>query len=680
MAPQPTTIQPTPTQLTTTQQSTTTSVASATSLPLGATPPSSTALSGVAALTGEYTMVGDTGGGTVNPGATITMTLSADGTLKFHAVQLGETVDDTGTWSLSGATMTISFQQQDLSGNGPYTFDGTRLTIPVRFFTAGDGSSNWTRSGAVPNSGSSPSSMIGPPPPDNWGMWDLSQDAGANGDHKTAVTKALAAVKAMQDVASASLSDNGYNIAITYTDGTTDAVITEHLLTADEAESAGPSGLRRTGDSPQVAAEGGCATLPAESLGIKANLEEPTREGIDPAGGYGVANYRPASQPTPLTSADSPPQDERRALLISPQYDVHMAPSGPESGSIRDAIGHDNIACIQASLTKSGYQVDTILGVSVNDKLASTGEFALATMTDDLLHHQYGVFYFVGHGFTLGAEGELHGLEFGPIDLADPLIHNVFGDQVPTNQKADLRHILAQRLAQSLGLSYDPNDPPINVIVSDEGKAVVVVYPGYFQQIQKKGASFAHSLIWINACSSADTYQNGSLPTAFGAAAFVGWKYTMAGSLIATIAEEAFGDLTDKVRTVQTAVEWARIHEDWNKDGKTVTPNLDPNSMVPLGMNQTPYPTIDSQTAVLVYYMRNAPSSASADLGTNATFVQECFKDYWAQGQEAGIRGPSCQQLQAGDVPTEDELDDALVEVGAPGAPPGPAGRWTLAD
>jgi hypothetical protein len=655
--------------------------------------PRTVVTTGSAALIGDYTMVGDVGGSQVKSGATITMSLVADGTLTFHAVQPGDTVDDTGTWSVSRATMKITFDAQGLTGDGPYRFDGNTLTIPVKFFTSGSGSSTWSRSPATSPTGSTSTSGGGAVTgaPDDWTMWDLTKDAGANGfktyetaraagnDQKAAVVKALAAVKAMSDVASATLSSNGYNIAITYTDGTTDAVITERLLSAKDAGGSNPPGLRSNVGSA-LGQEGGCAVLPAESTGVKAGLEEPTREGIDPAGGYGVTVYQPVSQPTPLTSADSPPPNERQALLVSPQYDVNL--TGADSDSIRDAIGYDDIRCVQASLTRAGYQVNTILGSNADGVLADTGELALSALTEDLLHQKYGVFYFVGHGFTNDVAPNLkHGLEFGPIDLTDPAIHDVIGNSVPTNETADLRHQLAQKIAEALGFSWDPNNPSLNVMVGERGVPVLIVYPQYFAQIQARGASFANRLVWLNACSSAVTYSNGSLPAAMNAKAFVGWKSTMSGPLISTIAEEAFDDLADKVRTVRAASEWARIHEIWLEAGTPPgKPELDPKSMVALGTHQQPYPTIDEQTAVLIFSMRNAPSSATADLANNAAFVKKCYDTYWSAGKSAGIVGPSCQVLQAGNVPTKADVKDALAEVGAPGAAAEPAGRWTLAD
>lgn len=689
------------------------SAAASTGTPASSAPGSSTTTTsaavttGVDALAGSYTMIGDVGGATVKTGATITLTLAADGSLTFHAVQPGQTVDDTGSWSISGSTMTISFSEQDLSGTGRYGFDGSTLTIPVKFFTQGKGSSRWTRTGTGP-AGSGGTSGTATTPggqgaTDDWSMWDLSVDAGANGyhtyqdaldggaDQKSAVRKALSAVKAMPDVASAQLSANGYNIAITYTDGTTDEVVTEHLMSSAEV-SEQPPGLRRgTGVLPAVADGDGCAVLPQAAAGFKSGLAEPTREGIDPAGGYGVTVYQPTSQPTPLTSADSPPQDERRALLVSPQYDVtppqdpHL-PADKQEQSIHNDIGHDDIGCIKASLTKAGYGVDTVLGSNDDEDLINTGEMALVHMTDDLLDHTYGVFYFAGHGFTLGPKGELHGLEFGPIDLTDPVVHEVLGDENPTNDKPELRHRLAQAIADEAGLNWDPDNPSINVIVSDEGWPVLVVYPQYFTQVRAQGASFSHSLVWINACSSAVSYSNGSLPAAFHAAAFVGWANTMWGTLISDIAEEAFDDMIDKVRTVRAAAEWAEIHEVWEQLGEPspdpkIDPKIvDPHSIVALGKNLTPYPTIDEQTAVFVYYMRNAPSSVDADLATNATFVKTCYDDYWKKGKQAGVVGPSCQQMQAGSVPKAADVDDALAEVGAPGAPAEPFGRWTLSD
>jgi hypothetical protein len=52
---------------------------------------------------------------------------------------------------------------------------------------------------------------------------------------------------------------------------------------------------------------------------------------------------------------------------------------------------------------------------------------------------------------------------------------------------------------------------------------------------------------------------------------------------------------------------------------------------------------------------------------------------FWSLGKKTGLASPACHQLEFGNqLPTNDEVDDAIFEVGGPVQKP--FGRWTLAD
>jgi hypothetical protein len=343
-------------------------------------------------LAGSYHLVGDVGGTQVKSDATVTLTLKADGTLSVLAVQPGQRFTDSGTWKVTGDSITIEFKEQGIKGTGKYEFDGKTLRLPVLIFGEGSGASEWQVAGS---STSGPPASSAPPValPDKSDLWDLDHDAAAAGtkaysdaiakgtSRTAAIAEALAKVKTIPDVTDAGLSANGLNIGITYSDGMKENVVTERLQTSTTGSN------WRAGSSALGSAAGSCETLP----GASADPREPGREGVNPGGGYGVQLYNQAVQPKPVTSADSPP--DKRALLISPQYDVkhplHKVPT-----SIRDVSG-DTIECLQASFKKVNYAVDTILGGTANGKPVNVGDQAIQQMITKLTTQKYGVIYFL---------------------------------------------------------------------------------------------------------------------------------------------------------------------------------------------------------------------------------------------------------------------------------------------
>ncbi|MCJ7546754.1 MAG: lipocalin family protein [Deltaproteobacteria bacterium] len=103
-----------------------------------------------ASLKGTYTLVGDSDGTTLKKGAVATITFKGanTGTVSMQAKQPGETVVDTGTFSVSGSTITIQFNELDWRAEKqPFQLDDCTLVLPFRAlgFTEGPGTSTWIR-------------------------------------------------------------------------------------------------------------------------------------------------------------------------------------------------------------------------------------------------------------------------------------------------------------------------------------------------------------------------------------------------------------------------------------------------------------------------------------------------------------------------------------------------------
>lgn len=618
-------------------------------------------------LAGSYHLVRDVGGTQVKTGATVTLTLKEGGTLTMLAVQPGEKLTDTGTWQVKGTTITIELKDQQIKGTGEYEFDGTTLRLPILIFGAGQGASEWRRVGAPSPAPSSSTSA--PPVTGGFQAWDLDHDAAAAGtkvyaeaiargtSRKDAIAQAIAKVKTMPDVSGADLSANGLNVTVTYTDGLHEDIVTERLQRKQDVGSDWRAGAGSTA--------GSCETLPGRSP----DPQEPGREGVNPGGGYGVQIYDQNVQPKPVSSADSPPV--KQALLVSPQYDVPHPLHGTPT-SIRQAAG-DNIECVEASLKKVGYGVDTILGRVDNGKRVNVGDAAVDQLITKLTTQKYGVVYFLGHGYLERSGNGFAGMWMGAIDLDRPEIKSVLNGKKIDRQLAVK---VKEAYAKLWNLTWDPADPVIDLAPDDDGTASIVVKPALFAQLRTKGADFSKSLFFIGACSSGS---DSRMVTAAGPKAYVGWKVEMSGEFIANAGEAVFDMLTDKARTVRAATQLWQIHEKWKATGPALQPAEDWINLVAVSGNGKEYDKIDAQTYILIFRLRHGPASASSNITQSAKVINACYDQVW-KFHKGALASPACHALQYGNVqPTEGEVVEALYEVGVKTVN-GNVARWTLAD
>lgn len=613
-------------------------------------------------LPGSYTLVGDVGGTQVKSGAAITLTLKPDGTLTVHAVQPGQTLDDTGTWSVNGTTIKVSIKDMQVTGQGSYSFDGKTLVLPVLIFGTGQGTSRWTRVGTSNSSSATTTAPVA----GSWNDWDLTKDAVAAGmkaydearaagtGQEEAVAKAVEVAKQNPQVADAHITDNKVNAIVRYQDGTLDYLITERL----QSDSTGTERLANIGTDPAT-----CEVLPAVPSG-----DEPGREAVNPSGGFGVTVYDPKIQQKPLTSADNP--TAKRALLVAAEYDT------PDRGgdTIRDSSGN-NVECLQASLSKAGYQMDTVLGRIDGGKPVETGEQAAYKVTEYLRNNQYGVVYFVGHGAWTSSwkpwVADTSSYSLGFVNFKDPDLAAVINKRKLDRGVLDE---LGKAISEKAGLQWDKADPPLFVGRVEKGLAKVWMRPPYFTQLRSKGVNFASTLLMFNSCNSG---RNPSLATAAQAKVFFGWKSGMNGDFISDAAESIFDSLTDKVRTARDASQLWQLHQIWKDNDKPANDNVSARSLVALGANQVPYPPLTGKSHIFIFFARNAPSSATADLEENTQALENCWKDVWSVHAGALVN-PVCTHMTTGAEITKNDVDQALHELGAP--PSLPFGRWTLND
>lgn len=654
-------------------------------------------------ISGTYVVVQDSDGTRPKAGATVTLVLDK-GTLSVKAVSAGDELTDTGTYSIHDGLMTIEFKEQQITATDqPYKVDGDTLEIPVKMFGEGAGSSTWKRTDGQATNETTPAASA--ELKSDWSRWDLKKDAGAaatkhfveavneKGETWTqAVQDTLAFARGLPDVADATVSPNGLNITIRYKDGTGDYVVTERmdLAPAESAAIESPSPELLVSAQPVAAAmpaaiaplstAGGCGALPA-SPAATSRAPEPGREGLNPAGGYGVSLYDAQSQPKPIKSDDTP---LKRALLVAPAYELAHPLRGHGGKvevfqSFKAAVG-PSIECMQADLTGAGYKVDTILGTMEGGKPMHTGDQAIEELAKFLTTNKYGVFYVMSHGTNINHWYTLHSqswMYMGLLDINRPELKKaVNGRKLDSHVNADI----VMALVTMTGVTWDESgDAPFVVGAEFDGSAVIWVTPAFFQMLRdQKSVSFDKTLVFLNTCSSG---AGSSLKDAFNARAFFGWAIPMNGAFIAHAAETIFDSVTDKARSARDAWWMWRRHEAWqiDQEGKAREDSNKPEQLQASGVNGVEYEPITSQSVILIYRLRNGPSSASSDIAKSLLVVKSCSELFWSLGKKTGLASPACHQLEFGNqLPTNDEVDDAIFEVGGPVQKP--FGRWTLAD
>ena len=338
------------------------------------------------------------------------------------------------------------------------------------------------------------------------------------------------------------------------------------------------------------------------------------------------------------------------------------------------------IECMQAALEGAGYTVDPILGQEVGGKSVHTGDQAVEELASLLAKNRYGVFYVMSHGTNITSWAGLVSeswMYMGLLDIDRPELKKaVNGRKLDKNVNSDI----VKALATLAGLTWDGSgDAPFVVGAEFNGSAVIWVTPAFFKMLKSQRAvSFDETLVFLNTCSSAaDT----TLMDAMKPKAFFGWTIPMDGPFITDAAETMFDSLTDKARSARNAWQmWSR-HEAWRLAGVGSSPpdNKDPKKLKVFGVNGTAYAPITDQSVLLIYRIRHGPSSASSDMVSSLLLARDCARKFWSAGKHAGLADPSCRPMEFGvQLPTDEEVDDAVFEVGGTGTRP--FGRWTLAD
>ncbi|MEW5765521.1 MAG: hypothetical protein ACOYXN_03395 [Acidobacteriota bacterium] len=101
-------------------------------------------------LQGTWLLVKDSDGTRPKTGATVTLALLPGGAFALSAVQPGETLEDAGTYEVSGNRITLAFTELDLGCEAaPFTLSGDTLVLPFKVFGEGAGTSTWQRSRAA---------------------------------------------------------------------------------------------------------------------------------------------------------------------------------------------------------------------------------------------------------------------------------------------------------------------------------------------------------------------------------------------------------------------------------------------------------------------------------------------------------------------------------------------------
>ncbi|MBI5288259.1 MAG: hypothetical protein HY873_04745 [Chloroflexi bacterium] len=667
-------------------------------------------------VSGTWVLDHDSDGTEPLENTTVTLVL-ADSELSVHAVSPDDELTDVGTYSVSDGRMTIKFNEQGIeAADRPYKVEGDTLEIPVKMFSEGDGSSIWRRSSESAESEPSPDDGDSSPGAGaggdagfstdleaDWSIYDLDEYATAaamktfvenlNGGGmawEDAVKAAADTAKTFDDVDSVVISPNGLNAVIKYKDGGEEDLITERFSTTEGGAVSIAPRVSEPLVSSALLTTATCPALPASPQGVVkvpgGNVAEPGREGLQPKGGYGVTVYNAKAQPKPTTSADSPPSSERNALLFAPLYQVpHPGPRYDKAGNpivgtwsgFREATDGDDIGCVKAALERAGYRTDLIVGKIEKKKPVHTGIDAIVELTNKLTSTRYGAIYFLTHGSAF--DNNIIKLEMGT--LGEEEREKVLGNRKINHQEmTTLEDAIREEILNRAGLPLDDDlKRTIRANVEVNGRLELWVSSDFFRLLrEKKGLDFSHTLVFVNACSSA---ANNGLVNAFEARAFLGWERPPDMNFASNAAQVFFDEATDKARSARNAWSmWGRYQRFLEiASGRKRPDRTKVDILKAFGPGGFEYPRMADQTVILIYRIRHGPASASSDIAKSVSVVKACSDQFWSAGTSTGLKSPACHQLEFGShLPTNEEVADAIFDAGGGGDQP--YGRWTMAD
>src|SRR5579871_5306761 len=95
----------------------------------------------------------DSGGSTADSGTSISLSFDGRGGLSFSGSGSVQ-VQDTGTYSVSGNSITVSLPGVGKSAHGPWSLSANTLRLPFQLFSNDAGSSLWSCIAAASNSSS----------------------------------------------------------------------------------------------------------------------------------------------------------------------------------------------------------------------------------------------------------------------------------------------------------------------------------------------------------------------------------------------------------------------------------------------------------------------------------------------------------------------------------------------
>jgi hypothetical protein len=136
----------------------------------------------IESLDGTYLHVRDSDGTTPKDTATVSITFKPNtGGVSMRAVQPGETVTDSGSYAVSGDTITIRFREMEWTATRQaFSFDGCTLVLPFKALSGspGPGGSTWTKQSSQCEQKRARSSSLAPSAPGPQTSTQTGADAG----------------------------------------------------------------------------------------------------------------------------------------------------------------------------------------------------------------------------------------------------------------------------------------------------------------------------------------------------------------------------------------------------------------------------------------------------------------------------------------------------------------------
>ncbi len=593
----------------------------------------------------QYFLIRDSSGKKPSNGDTVSLNFAPQGKAWLLATSSKGDLSYSGTWSLTGSNMSLSFSASDFNHSVTFPFQPgqSSVTLPFQVFSSSQGSSTWSLTNVDPVQGAFSFAEAYAAQFTNGASMSSIDDATAQ--YLSALTGASVKVSPSLSIVSQDKMAPGFSTASEV------RVFDPPTFHPDSSNPDLITAIEEVAGGLILQLEGG-DTVDVELFGSTMSGSAPRQ--INP--GPFLSDPRTAIPPNrPGNGIDDPPN--KTAVLFEPFEDeqfMSWSATGTSLVPAPESFGNSKLVADEKKrLIGDHYSVDEL----------SDANGTVPKLTDDLIS---------------GAPGLLivdtHGMENGDVATGDRL-----GTKLSTSVTA--LNILRKQWQSQYGFPANAFEvAAIPSVVPGTVTGVVSLTPNYWKFLKSnKGVDFSKSMVFINACL---TDQSLALVDAIGAKAYFAW-YEEASTDMSNAVEDYI--VRQLVKPTFTSEEvyynllridltgLAAYPEDslfqgvmpsqlqFNKHGQTgaIAGVLDAWGRSPSGQEITYIghgwlsPNISHQQVWFLLFAARWGSNTKNGI----TNLDNCMAQYWSSGSSlGGLASPFCQNANDGSAPTKQEV------------------------